>query len=79
MSDTPSAKELRALLITLLAGATGEPETRWGPLIGEVEKRSLAFGVASNWDVVITGTEAERETIATAVALVRVERPYVHG
>ncbi|MBV9527887.1 hypothetical protein [Sphingomonas sp.] len=72
----PTAAELRNLLVTLLAGATNQPEEHWEPLVGPLERRPLASRPATNW-ALKSAKGAHSEPIAQAVRIVRDEHPYV--
>ena len=75
--SVPTPTELRATLVTLVAGATETRAGRWEKLIGEVEVLPLAFHPRCNWRVELGGVEDERKVLDAAVVLLRGEHPYV--
>jgi hypothetical protein len=77
--SVPTETELRATLVTVIAGASETPPARWETLIGGVEVLSLAFHPRSNWRVEVSGTDDDRRWIDAAIELVRAEHPYVTG
>lgn len=79
MAGALTPAELRGLLATLLEGAAGGSRDAWLRAIGTVEKLPLYANPVSNWRVQPSGSPAERDAIARAIELVRVEHPYVTG
>jgi hypothetical protein len=77
MSDILTATALRALLVSLLAGATGSSEDKWRKVIGEVVLHPLTGRIDTNWTVAVKGSAADRGAAEKAIALVRGEHPYV--
>jgi hypothetical protein len=77
--SVPTPIELRAMLVTVIAGASETPTGQWEPLIGPVEVLSLAYHPRSNWRVEVSGTDDDRRWIDAAIELVRAEHPYVTG
>ena len=77
--SVPTATELRATLVTVIAGASETSTGRWETLIGSVEVLSLAYHPRSNWRVEVSGTTDDRRWIDAAIELVRAEHPYVTG
>ena len=75
--SVPTPTELRATLVTLVAGATETRAARWEKLIGEVEYLSLAFHPRSNWRVDVRGSDDDRRVLDAATELLRGEHPYV--
>ncbi|RYD25690.1 MAG: hypothetical protein EOP89_08660 [Lysobacteraceae bacterium] len=75
----PTPIELRATLVTVIAGASETPTGRWEALVGSVEILSLAYHPRSNWRVEVSGTQDDRRWIDAAIELVRAEHPYVTG
>ncbi|MDY0969071.1 hypothetical protein [Sphingomonas sp. CFBP9021] len=77
--SVPTPTELRATLVTVIAGASETPTGRWETLIGPVEVLSLAYHPRSNWRVEVSGAQDVRHWIDAAIELVRAEHPYVTG
>ncbi|MFS0737525.1 hypothetical protein ABC347_10790 [Sphingomonas sp. 1P06PA] len=75
--DRMTGGELRALLIELLAGATGADPRYWEKLVGKVETFPMAMRPKSNWDVATTAKKADGRAFERAVDLVREQHPYV--
>ena len=75
--SVPTPIELRAALVTVIAGASETPTGRWQTLIGPVEVLSLAYHPRSNWRVEVSGTVDDRRWIEEAIELDRAEHPYV--
>ena len=75
--SVPTPTELRATLVTVIAGASETPVARWEALVGSVEILSLAYHPRSNWRVAVSGTRDDRRWIDAAIELVRAEHPYV--
>lgn len=75
--SVPTPSELRATLVTMVAGATETPESRWQALIGKVEYLSPAFHPRSNWRVEISGEAEHRRIVDAAIALLRDAEPYI--
>lgn len=73
----PTPTELRATLVTLVAGATDTPVGRWEKLIGDVEYLSLAFHPRSNWRVEVSGSEDDLRILNEAIDLLRNAEPYI--
>ena len=73
----PTPTELRTTLVTVVAGATGTPPSKWEKLIGEIEMLSLAFHPRCNWRVTVSGAGEEREVFDAAIELLQREHPYV--
>jgi hypothetical protein len=72
-----SPTELRALLVTIIAGATDGDEARWEKLVGPVDRLNIVFNIHSNWSVKVAGTKEECRVINRAIEIVRGEEPYV--
>lgn len=79
LMSVPTPTELRATLVTVIAGASETPTGRWEMLIGPVQVLSLALHPRSNWRVEVSGTDDDRRWIDAAIELVRAEHPYVTG
>ncbi|TXC67949.1 hypothetical protein FSB78_18335 [Sphingomonas ginsenosidivorax] len=77
--STPTPTELRATLVTLIAGATETRTSRWDKLIGEVEILPIVFNPRSNWRVAVRGEGDDRDAIEKAVELLRGQHPYVRA
>jgi hypothetical protein len=78
MSYTPIENELRRILVTVLATATGKAETYWDHRLSAIAPVALSLSPATNWRVTVGGTWPDEErAINQAVALVRGEHPYV--
>jgi hypothetical protein len=78
MPYTPTEKELRQILATILAGVTGEAETVWAAKLGTLHPVPPTTDPRSNWKLTdSSGTVADKQAIEKAVALVRGEHPYV--
>lgn len=77
--SVPTPIELRATLVTVIAGASEAPTGRWETSIGSVEVLSLAYHPRSNWRVEVSGTEDDRRWIDAAIDLVKAKHPYVTG
>jgi hypothetical protein len=79
MSERLTATALHALLVSLLAGATGTGEAKWRKAITAVEIHPIINRgrIACNWSVEAKGSPADLDAIAKAVEVVRVEHPYV--
>lgn len=77
--SVPTPIELRALLITLVAGVTETRTTRWNPKIGEGKILPLALHPQCNWRIAVEGSDEDREVLDAAVELLRREHPYVTG
>lgn len=75
--SAPTPTELRATLVTLVAGATETRKGRWEKLIGEVEVLPIVFHPRCNWRVALGGVEDERKVLDAAVELLQREHPYV--
>ncbi|PZU05992.1 hypothetical protein [Sphingomonas sp.] len=76
----PTATELRATLVTLLAGATDTSPRKWEKAIGAVEMLPIVFNPRSNWRVdVRAGAAEDRAIIERAIALLRNDQPYVRS
>ena len=72
-----SADELAQLLASVIAGVAGGTAGRWRKLIGPVEQLPTWCNVRCNWRIEPRGTEAQREVIEQAAAVVKVGHPYV--
>ena len=77
--SAPTPTELRATLLTVIAGASETATSRWETLIGPVEVLSLAYHPRTNWRIEVEGSEDDRRWIDAAIELVRAEHPYVTG
>jgi hypothetical protein len=78
MAETPTVDELRNLLVTILAGATGVPEGEWDRCLGELVRVDLTRSPTSNWTTRrIKKINCDRTVFRTAVALAQREHPYV--
>lgn len=77
--SVPTPTEVRATLVTVIAGASETPTGRWETLIGPIEVLSLAYHPRSNWRVELSGTQDDRRLIDAAIELVRDAHPYVTG
>lgn len=77
VSDSTSATALRALLVRTLAEASGQAETRWEKLLGEVKHAVPRHNPTTNWRLTWTGSAEDRVAIRRAVEIVRAEHPYV--
>lgn len=77
--SAPTPTELRATLVTLVAGATETRKGRWEKLIGEVEILPIVFHPRCNWRIVVSGNPDDRRVIDAAIELLRSEHPYVRG
>lgn len=75
--SVPTPSELRATLVTLVAGATETPVSRWEALVGEVEYLSPAYHPRSNWRVGVSGSEDDRRVLDAAIELLRGAEPYI--
>lgn len=71
--------QLRALLVTVIAGVKGEPEARWIKIVGEVEALPAWRYPVWNWRVHPKGTRAQVATVEQCVDIVKAERPLVSG
>jgi hypothetical protein len=78
MAYIPTEQELRQILATILAGATGKAEAYWNKRLGVIAPVALSLSPATNWRVALAGAWPDDErAINQAVALVRGEHPYV--
>jgi len=79
LPDPITAPVLRALLVSLLAGATGKSEAHWRTIVRRVEVHLITDPgrIACNRAVDVAGSAADREAVAKAVELVRGEHPCV--
>jgi hypothetical protein len=78
MADTLTAEELRTMLVTILAGATGVSEGEWDRCLGQLVRVDLTRSPTSNWKTRrIKKINCDRTVIRTAVALAHREHPYV--
>jgi len=77
--SVPTPTELRATLVTVIAGASETGTSRWETLLGPVQVLSLALHPRSNWRIEVSGTDDDRRWIDAAIELVRAEHPYVAG
>ena len=75
--SVPTPTELRATLITLVAGATETRAKRWEALVGDVEILPIVLNPRFNWRVAVTGSPADRAVIDKAIELLRHAEPYV--
>ena len=75
--DTPTPTELRATMITLLAGATETTTKKWEKIVGEVEILPIVFNPRCNWRVEVKGAAADQEVLDKVIALLRDAHPYV--
>ena len=75
--SAPTPTELRATLVTLIAGATETRAKRWEALVGDVEVLPIVFHPRCNWRVKVTGSPADRAVIEKAIELLRDAEPYV--
>lgn len=75
--SAPTPTELRATLVTLVAGATETRTQKWERLIGDVEMLPIAFHPRCNWQVEVEGSEEDRRVIDAAIALLKGKHPYV--
>jgi hypothetical protein len=74
----PTADQLRQVLVSVLAGATGLPEARWDVCLGELVRNDLPGSRQANWRLPRRRTQgADGRIIRTAVALVQADHPYV--
>ena len=72
------ADDMRAMLVEMLAGATGTPAERWDQILGEIVHVVMTRSPVTNWKVGSSrGTKAERAAIEQAVALAHEAHPYV--
>jgi hypothetical protein len=79
MPYTPTEKELRQILATILAGSTGTAETHWKDKLGTVRPVPPTTDPRSNWKLTDSKcVAADRTAIEKAVAIVRAEHPYVN-
>ena len=75
--SVPTPIELRATLVTLVAGVTETRAGRWEELIGKVELLSLALHPGCNWRIkVVAAAEDDRKVLDAAIELLRREHPY---
>lgn len=72
-----SAAEIADLLATVIQGVAGGTKAGWRKAIGPVERLPTWQYVRFNWRVSPTGSPAQRETIESAVQIVRPEHPYI--
>ena len=77
--SAPTLTELRATLVTVIAGASETSTGRWETMIGSFEVLSLAYHQRYNWRIEVSGTQDDRRWIDAAIELVRAEHPYVTG
>lgn len=78
MAETPTANELRAMLVRILAGATGVSEAEWDRCLGELVRVDLTQSPHTNWTTGrIRKAKCDRNVIRTAVTLAQREHPYV--
>jgi hypothetical protein len=80
MPYTPTEKELRQLLATVLTSATGKAETVWVTKLGTVRPVPPTTDPRSKWK--LTGSVASAgdiKAIEKAVAVIRAEHPYVRS
>ena len=75
--SAPTPTELRATLITLLAGVTETKAVSWEGLVGLVEVLPIAFNPRCNWRVEVGGAAGDQEVIDEAVELLRDAHPCV--
>ena len=79
MAYIPTEKELRQILATILAGATGKAETHWKAKLGTLRQVPPTTDPCSNWKLIdVGGSPNDQQAIETAAFLVRGEHPYVN-
>ena len=72
--SAPSLTELRATLITLVAGATETRGTK-EKLVGDVETLPIVFKPRCNRRLPVNGTNEDRDVLERAIELLR-DAPY---
>ena len=77
MSDAPTPTALRQEMVTILAGASGEPKAQWDACLSELVHMTLSLSPATNWRVALKRrTPADERAVDHAVRLLRAEHPY---
>jgi hypothetical protein len=79
MAYIPTENQLRQLLATILAGATGKAETVWAAKLGTLRPVPPTTDPRSNWKLTGSmGSVGDIKAIEKAVDIVRAEHPYVN-
>ena len=73
--SAPNPTEVRATLVTLIAGATATRAARWEKLRRQVEMLPIVFNPRCNWRVKVSGSTDDRDVIEKAIKPVRVNIP----
>ena len=78
MSETLTTSALRALIVSLLAGATGSSEEKWREVLSGIEIHAFTDrgALLCNWSPVAKGSPADLKAVRKAVEIVRVEHPF---
>ena len=76
--DAPTPTELRATLVSMVAGATETSPARWERMIGQVDVLPIVFNPRCNWRIEVQkGPAKNRDVIEKAIEILRGEHPYV--